>query len=40
MLKPSQIGLISAMCLFSSFAVAKGERYGLSASMLTIDSIN
>ncbi|MDW2123424.1 hypothetical protein WKW23_13600 [Vibrio alginolyticus] len=40
MLKPSQIGLISAMCLFSSVAMAKGERYGLSTSMLTIDSIN
>ncbi|ENK3110425.1 hypothetical protein AOR11_01860 [Vibrio alginolyticus] len=39
MLKPSQIGLISAMCLFSSVAMAKGERYGLSTSMLTIDSI-
>ncbi|EKL9830402.1 hypothetical protein PTB20_003439 [Vibrio alginolyticus] len=39
MLKPSQIGLISAMCLFSSVAIAKGERYGLSTSMLTIDSI-
>ncbi|ENK2308304.1 MULTISPECIES: hypothetical protein [unclassified Vibrio] len=39
MLKPSQIGLISAMCLFSSVVMAKGERYGLSTSMLTIDSI-
>ncbi|EOX3958944.1 hypothetical protein ACM9ER_002336 [Vibrio alginolyticus] len=39
MLKPSQIGLISAMCLFSSVAMAKGERYGLSTSILTIDSI-
>ncbi|ELA7567786.1 hypothetical protein Q8E16_000567 [Vibrio alginolyticus] len=39
MLKPSQIGLISAMCLFSSVAMAKGERYGLSTSMLTINSI-
>ncbi|EAS76634.1 hypothetical protein V12G01_01460 [Vibrio alginolyticus 12G01] len=39
MLKPSQVGLISAMCLFSSVAMAKGERYGLSTSMLTIDSI-
>ena len=39
MLKPSQIGLISSMCLFSSVAMAKGERYGLSTSMLTIDSI-
>ncbi|WMN53237.1 hypothetical protein [Vibrio alginolyticus] len=39
MLKPSQIGLISAMCLFSSVVMAKGERFGLSTSMLTIDSI-
>ncbi|ELB2817667.1 hypothetical protein QNE27_004572 [Vibrio alginolyticus] len=39
MLKPSQIGLISAMCLLSSVVMAKGERYGLSTSMLTIDSI-
>ncbi|MEZ9083165.1 hypothetical protein [Vibrio harveyi] len=40
MLKPSQVGLISAMCLFSTFAVAKGERYGGSVSMLTIESID
>ena len=40
MLKPSQVGLISAMCLFSTFAVAKGERYGGSVNMLTIESID
>ncbi|MGF1727553.1 hypothetical protein [Photobacterium nomapromontoriensis] len=40
MLKPSQVGLLSAMCLFSTFVLAKGERYGLSVNMLTIDSIN
>lgn len=40
MLKPSQVGLISAMCLFSTFALAKGERYGGSVNMLTIESID
>ncbi|NVD06242.1 hypothetical protein FCU94_04870 [Vibrio sp. JPW-9-11-11] len=39
MLKPSQFGLISALCLFSTFALAKGERYGASVNMLTIDSV-
>ena len=38
MLKPSQVGLISAMCLFSTFAVAKGERYGGSVNMLMMES--
>ena len=40
MLKPSQVGLITAMCLCSTFAAAKGERYGGSVSMLTIESID
>lgn len=35
----SQIGLISTMCLFSSIAIAKGERYGGSVNMLSIDTI-
>ncbi|MBW3698151.1 hypothetical protein EK599_20975 [Vibrio sp. T187] len=39
MLKPINVGLISAMCLFSSIAIAKGERYGASVNMLTIESI-
>ncbi|NOJ19851.1 hypothetical protein [Vibrio jasicida] len=38
MLKPSQVGLISAMCLFSTFAIAKGERYGGSVNMLMMES--
>ncbi|KFK48003.1 hypothetical protein, partial [Vibrio vulnificus] len=40
MLKPSQVGLVTAMCLFSAFAAAKGERYGGSVSMLTIERID
>lgn len=38
--KPSHVGLFAVMCLFSFLAVAKGERYGLSVNMLTIDSID
>jgi opacity protein-like surface antigen len=40
MLKPTYIGLISAVCLFSSVTLAKGERYGASVNMLTIESID
>ncbi|MCW8348644.1 MULTISPECIES: hypothetical protein [Vibrio] len=39
MLKPINVGLISVVCLFSSFAVAKGERYGISVNMLAIESM-
>ncbi len=38
--KPRQIGLITAMCLFSAFAAAKGERYGVSVNMLNIESMD
>jgi outer membrane protein W len=39
MLKLVQVGMLSALCLSSSFAFAKGERYGVSVNMLSIDSI-
>ncbi|TON06292.1 hypothetical protein CGH64_25085, partial [Vibrio parahaemolyticus] len=38
MSKSSQVGLIYAMCFFSTFAVAKGERYGASVNMITVES--
>lgn len=40
MSKSSQVGLIYAMCFFSTFAVAKGERYGASVNMITVESID
>ncbi len=40
MLKLSQVGLISTVCLFSPFIAAKGERQGASVNMLTVESID
>ncbi|MFB9134106.1 hypothetical protein M1D72_14890 [Vibrio sp. AK197] len=39
MLKPSQIGALSLMCLFSTVSFAKGERYGISYNLFSVESI-
>ncbi len=39
MLKPSQVGIVSLLCLFSGLAFAKGERYGVSYNLFSVESI-
>ncbi len=39
MYRPVHVGLVSSLCIISSFAVAKGERYGISANVLAVESI-
>ncbi|WP_299015003.1 hypothetical protein [uncultured Photobacterium sp.] len=40
MAQSTKFGLIALMCLLSSPVLAKGERYGASSSLLSIDSID
>ncbi len=39
MFKPSQVGILTLMCLFSGFTFAKGERYGVSYNLFSVESI-